>query len=117
MPGLPELLTREKALRHLSYTQMATLTGIPRATLAWMCNQTDHFYTGRENVQAIASGLGLPLREVQVAAIETAGLMPESLRVDSVRTQSLASVVDDLSDEDYGTVLALARRLAGVADG
>ena len=117
MPGLPELLTREKALRHLSYAQMATLTGIPKATIAWMCNQTGHFYTGLDNVQAIASGLGLPLREVQVAAIETAGLMPESLRVDSARAMSLASVVDDLSDEDYGTVLALARRLAGVADG
>lgn len=117
MPGLPELLAREKALRHLSFQKMSDLTGIPKPTLAWMCNQTGHFYTSLENVQAIASGLGLPLREVQVAAIETAGLMPESLRVDSARSQSLASVVDDLSDEDYSTVLALARRLAGVDHG
>lgn len=110
MPNLAELLTEHKTRKHISFGEMSKLTGIAKPTLAWM-TKTSTFNTNAENVQKLATGLRIPLRQVQLAAIESAGLMPE----DWHRSNRLAAVtdeIDSLSAADFALVQELIVRLA-----
>lgn len=111
MPTLPILLKQHKELKRLSFAEMEKATRIPKATIAWMTRSTHQFTTSPENVQAISLGLRIPMREVQLAAIESAGLMPGDWR-SSDRLVNIADELEHLSDEDFRLVAELAVRLA-----
>lgn len=117
MPSLPELLMEHKDRKRISFGEMSTLTGVPKPTLAWLSKQTGTFTTSPENVQKLATGLRIPLRQVQLAAITSAGLMPDDW-AGSMRLASVTGEVDKLSDADFALVQELIVRLAqGGSDG
>lgn len=111
MPALPELLKNHKDLKRLSFRDMERMTGISKATIAWLTRSNHELTTSADNVRSIASGLRIPLREVQLAAIESAGLMPSDWR-SSDRLVNIADELEHLSDEDFRLVAELAVRLA-----
>lgn len=115
MPTLPELLMEHKDRKRLSFGEMSKLTGIAKPTLAWLSKQTGTFTTSPENVQAIASGLRIPLRQVQLAAIQSAGLMPDDWH-GSNRLASVTGEIDSLSAADFALVQELIVRLAQGGD-
>ena len=111
MPSLPELLMEHKDRKRISFGEMSKLTGIAKPPLAWLSKQTGTFTTSPENVQAIASGLRIPLRQVQLAAIESAGLMPDDWH-GSNRLAAVTGEIDSLSDADFALVQEVIVRLA-----
>lgn len=115
MPALPELLKNHKDLKRLSFRDMERMTGISKATIAWLTRSDHELTTSAENVRAIAYGLRIPLREVQLAAIETAGLMPSDWS-SSDRVANLADDLEILTEEDYRMVADLTVRLAQDGD-
>lgn len=115
MPTLPELLMEHKDRKHLSFADIAKATGIPKPTVAWMAKQSDTFTTSPENVQKIATGLRIPLRQVQFAAITSAGLMPDDWH-GSNRLASVSGEIDSLSAADFALVQELIVRLAQGGD-
>lgn len=115
MPALPKLLQHYKDLKRLSFRDMERMTGISKATIAWLTRSDHELTTSAENVRAIAYGLRIPLREVQLAAIETAGLMPSDWS-SSDRVANLADELELLSEDDYRMVADLVVRLAQDSD-
>lgn len=111
MPALPELLKNHKDLKRLSFRDMERMTGISKATIAWLTRSNHELTTSADNVRSIASGLRIPLREVQLAAIETAGLMPSDWS-SSDRVANLADDLEILTEDDYRMVSDLVVRLA-----
>lgn len=112
MPTLPTLLQDRRNELGLSYSELGDLTGIPKATLAWIASQGDRTFTiDPDRVPALARGLKLPIDDVQLAAIESAGLMPSALSTTS-RAHMLSSALERLTDEDWRIVRTLVRRLA-----
>lgn len=115
MPALPELLKNHKDLKRLSFRDMERMTGISKATIAWLTRSNHELTTSADNVRSIASGLRIPLREVQLAAIETAGLMPSDWS-SSDRVANLADDLEILTEDDYRMVSDLVVRLAQDGD-
>lgn len=111
MPTIAELINSYKAETGDSFEKIAARAGIPKATLTWMAARGDQLtVTEPERVQALADGLRLPLREVQLAAIESAGLMPDSLAL-THRAVIVSRQLDALPASDWRLVRALIDRL------
>lgn len=115
MPRLPELIADRRNELGLSFSELERLTSIPKATLAWLTQQGDRTFTvDTDRIPALANGLKLPIADVQLAAIESAGLMPVSLESSS-RAHMLSRDLEGLSDADWRLVRSLVRRLTGGA--
>ena len=111
--NISTLLQSVKDQRRMSFADMQKLTGIPRATLGWYVKADDFFPIGLDNLERIASGLGIPLARVKRAAIQSAGYSTDRATLIDSRLQALSEYIGELSDEDYSAVESMIIRLAG----
>jgi transcriptional regulator with XRE-family HTH domain len=95
-----------------SYPEAAARGGLPKSTLHHLANGTPAVRApSAATLDAVARALDLPLRMVQEAAAEAAGLRQFTPKGLDGTTRELIAAVPELSDEDREHLLALVRSM------
>lgn len=97
-----------------SYQAIARATGLPKSTVAWLTT-TEYASIQHGTLEALSSGLGVPLRRLTQAARVSAGI--ERDHIGYSRGDKLAPLLARLSEDDYQRVRTIVAALGKEGDG
>jgi transcriptional regulator with XRE-family HTH domain len=107
---LADLIRQHQDRTGESYSDIARRAGCSKAKIGQLANIHQNHMPRADTLERISTGLGLPLRVIQQAALASAGIMPQEYDA-AQRVDFLAGVLRDFSEDDLETCAAIIMAL------
>lgn len=107
---LAELIRQHQDRTKESYSQIARRAGLSKAKIGQLAHTAQTHMPRADTIEKLAAGLGLPLRNVQQAAMASAGITPAGYDTEQ-RVDLLAAALRDLSPADLETAALVIQSL------
>lgn len=109
---LAELIRQHQDRTNESYSVIARRAGLSKAKVGQLAHTSQTHMPRADTIEKLAAGLGLPLRNVQQAAMASAGITPAGYDSEQ-RVDLLAAQLRELSPADLETAAIVIQSLRG----
>lgn len=107
---LAQLIRQHQDQTGESYAIIARRSGLSKAKVGQLANTEQAHMPRVDTIEKLSKGLGLPLRNVQQAAMASAGIVPAGYDSEQ-RVDLLAAALKDLGPDDLETAAAVIQSL------